>query len=140
MKKVISIFLLFIMLASSSGVTMATHLCGEHVAKMAITFGQTDLNCGMDQMEMDCTKENSHTGHQFQGKGCCENQYASMEFDEATTTKIVLKSIQLDFLVAFAYTYLGINPFAVDADTQYLNYSPPKLSQDIHVLYQSFLI
>ncbi|GAB3343234.1 hypothetical protein GCM10027429_33560 [Marivirga atlantica] len=128
------------MLASSSGVTMATHLCGEHVAKMAITFGQTDLDCGMDQMEMGCINENNHTGHQFQKKGCCENQYASIESDDATTTKIVLKSIQLDFLVAFAYTYLSIDPFAVDADIHYLSYSPPKLRQDFPVLFQSFLI
>ncbi len=128
------------MLASSSGVTMAAHLCGGYVAEMAITFGHTDLDCGMDQVEMDCTNENSHAGHQFQRKGCCENQYASIESDDATTTKIVLESIQLDFIVAFAYAYFGIDSFAVDTNTQYLSYSPPKLRQDIPVLHQVFLI
>lgn len=140
MKKAISIFLLFIMLASSSGVTLATHFCGGHIAEMAITFGATDLDCGMEQMEMDCTNENSHTGHHFQSNSCCENQNATIASDDATTTKIVLESIQQDFILAFAYTYFGINPFALDANKDYISYCPPELRQDIPVLHQSFLI
>jgi hypothetical protein len=117
---------------------MATHLCGGHVADMAFSFGHIDLDCGMDQMAMDCANENSHTGEQFQRKGCCENQYASIESDDATTTKVVLESLQINLLIALAN--FDLDPFAVDSDTHYLRYSPPKLRHDLPVLFQSFLI
>lgn len=128
------------MLASSSGVAMATHYCGGQAVKSAFMLGHSSLDCGMKNMDTPCEKD-ADAEPQVRREKCCENHYLSIDTDDIIINSYqVLKSLDLTFVVALTYTYLGLNPFETDNNTPYLNYSPPLLEQDIRILHQSFLL
>lgn len=61
MKRFLSIFLLFLYLVSSIGVTVSAHYCGGNLASLA--FCQTDLKCCCDEKNdgktNDCCRDES---------------------------------------------------------------------------------
>lgn len=128
------------MLSSNVGVTMGTHLCGGMAVKTALMLGHSDLDCGMEQMEMDCVNSPEQGAATLTKSKCCDNHYTSVESDDAVFSKTSLGSVNFEFLVAFAYTYAGIDLFVQDNSTPYTYYSPPLLKQDRPVLFQSFLL
>lgn len=139
MKRFISIFLSLLMLASSSGVTLATHYCGGEAAKSAILLGHSDLNCDMEKMDEAC--ENDAKVHpQLKSQQCCENHYTSVDADDTITPKQVLNSPDLKFFAAFVFTYLELNSSDTNNINPFLSYSPPLLTQDVCILHQSFLL
>lgn len=142
MKKFLSIFLSILLLASSTGVTMATHYCGGLAVKSQLMLGLAGLDCGMNDMDKEkgCETEDDSSESHIKTENCCENQYLSIDSEDTVITKLSIHSPVLKFFLALAFTYLGLPPTEVDHTTPYLNYSPPLLAQDIPVLHQSFLL
>ncbi len=142
MKKFLSIFLSILLLASSAGVTMATHYCGGQAMVSQLMLGLAGLDCGMNDMDKDtaCKTEDGSSESHLKTENCCENQYLSIDSEDTVITKLSFHSPDLKFFLALAFTYLGLHYTGVDHTTRYLNYSPPLLAQDIPVLHQSFLL
>ena len=142
MKKFLSIFLSILLLASSTGVTLATHYCGGMAVESQLMLGLAGLDCGMNDMDKDtgCKNQSEDSISHLKAENCCENHYVSIDSEDTVITQLVLHSPDFKFFVAFAFTYLGLQLSEVDHNTPYLNYSPPLLAQDIPVLYQSFLL
>ncbi len=135
-KKIISIALIIILIASNIGLSMNTHFCGGKAVETSFSIGIDRLTCGMPQSEK--TPLSSETS--FQAKPCCEDQHQVLEVDEKAEAKTITSVISVPFLVA--YTTLFILPaFAVDVEKPHFPYySPPIPKQDAQVLFQSFLI
>lgn len=91
LKKHISIFLGFLILISSFGLTFTVHYCKEEIASISLFF-QKEEPCVSEKS--CCAKEDSHDS-------CCSNKLVKVE---KKSDDIIVKSFQLDldnFVVAY---------------------------------------
>lgn len=135
MQKVISIVLIILMLASSTGVTYAKHFCGDFEVLSTLTFGKKNLTCGMSMEADDCDDSDSKS---YQ---CCENKYENVDTDDNYSLSSFDVQINTHFIASFVSVFVLQQ---VDETSQsllfYANYTPPLIDKDIPVLYQVFTI
>jgi len=136
-KKIIAIFFLVLLLTSNAGLTLGTHFCGGHAMKSEIMLGHTSMKCGMESLSDDCALPME--AERISGS-CCENDYVSMQSEEAVSGKTVIGNLNLNFTIAFAFVFGGLNACTNPEHPGYADYSPPLLKQDRAVLYQHFLL
>ncbi len=135
MRKVISIFLSILLLASSSGIAYAQHFCGEYEMLSEITLGEKHLSCGMVMEVSSCDSS------EMEDRGCCDNHYTKVNTDDS----FVKASFDFNFDTTFVATFISV--FLVQQQDNYntkVNFfaesHPPPLEQDLQVLYETFLI
>ncbi|MBL3656279.1 HYC_CC_PP family protein [Fulvivirga sediminis] len=138
MKKLLSIFLAGLMLMASTGITLATHYCGGYAVESEIMLGQHMLGCVM-QMDTGCSSSKDQQVVK-PVNNCCDNDYQTVSADNTVLTKVALDAVNLQFLAAFTYTFLAIQPDYSLVEIHKTNDPPPLLDQDIHILNQSFLL
>lgn len=138
MKGFLSILLSVLLLAGSTGITIATHFCAGHAVKSKVQLGHTDLDCGMN-MDSECPSDNS-SDYILKSDNCCENHFQSIEADEMIKAQMAFKAVNLPFFIAFAYTLFDLITPEEQLPVLAGEYAPPILAQDIPVLYQSFLL
>lgn len=136
MKKIFSIFLSVLLLASTTGIGYAQHFCGGKKMLSEITLLSKDLSCGM---EMEKPSDNA-TAHLTEDH-CCENIVAHVKTD----TNFAKASFELDFQKVFIASFVTV--FVLQQveipshrDDYFAVYNPPPIDKDIPVLYQTFLI
>ena len=137
MRKLLAILLSLIVLFSSTGITLATHLCGGNAVDLQVLYGIADVGCGMEDQTPDPCPDNQQT-FDLNVKSCCDDLMATIDIDEYNLQ--LLKAVNIPFIVALAATSLNPYTFQSEKQTGYLNYSPPLLEQDIPVLHQVFLL
>lgn len=127
MKKIISILLAFIFLFSTTGVTFATHYCGDKAINYKIVFLLNDKH--------DCV------GCEMK-KGCCRDEIKNLKIQDDFVSsyfgiqKVEKKLFDFSFLIPHPYFYFQpINLFIK-------NVSPPfrRFKVDIPILVKSFRI
>ena len=127
--KISSFLLAFLVLFSTFSFTVEKHFCGEFL--MDVSFiGHTD-GCDMGMDETAIIKKNCCTDEVHHIQGQDELQQTSV--DEFNFS-------QEQFLVSF---YISYNDLFIENEskkTYYRDSSPPDISTDYQVLYQSFLI
>lgn len=138
MKKVISIFLTVLMLASSSGIGYAQHFCGKMKMDAEITFGEKNLTCAMDSAVDDCEAEDDATS---QHNDCCKDQITKIQTDE----NFAKASFNLKHFKTFVATFVSVFvlqkvEFASPENSIYKEYKPPLIERDFNILYDTFLI
>lgn len=122
------------------GFAVATHYCGGMAVESKLVFGDHNLDCGMADMDQKpCTTDPS-TLPEIKKKPCCENEYQSLDVEDDYKPSIVYSGISLDFVVAFTYAFFDWTGPSQSLSSQYANYYPPPIEQDIAVLYQVFRI
>ena len=125
------------MLVSSSGLTLATHFCRSHAVKSELSFGDSDLNCGM-KMTSSCEKESSDKTQLK--RNCCHNEYMTIDVDDEFQNQYVNINVNTHFLVSFFQVFI-VQPTKVAEKQEVFVYaSPPPKKQNKQVLFQSFLI
>ncbi len=129
-----------VMLASSMGVTLATHYCDGQAVESRLSLGIGALKCGMEDMDNTCPNEKDSKQTHIETKSCCENQYETIDSDDTLITKFAHRAVDLHFFIAFINTYFSLAPAQSGFTTSYLSYSPPSPEQDVQVLYQAFLL
>lgn len=140
-KRILSIFLILVILVINSGLTFITHYCGGKAVKSSISLVHADLSCGMTPTEkQSCTNDN-HI-EVIQEKGCCENEYTSISVENNYNKSEVVASSLIDFkiIVAFAYSFVSNYLFLPEEKQSFESYHPPSIEQDISVLHQVFII
>ena len=139
MKKALSIFLSALLLFSSTGFTVSNHYCKGSLEKVKIGFSSENLSC--DMMKTDATCEKHQSKKKMTKTTCCSNQFIHFSLQD-TFEKVSPKTIEFnpDFLLAYTFVSIGIDPFAKEKAHTFLFYSPPQLDRDIPILVQSFLI
>lgn len=130
----VSAFVLSLMvLFSSFGFTVSTHLCGGEKIMSAVGFVKTDLTCGMKKRATSCPNKD-----EIQST-CCQNihEYHHIE-DNVSKEKTEI------FIPDFAPVFfdIGLTPlFDLALNQTYFNdFSPPLIVKDFRVALQTFLI
>lgn len=104
-----------------------------------LTLGQVHTNCGMESLGKPC--ENNDISSLGKSNSCCQDEYISLDTDDATDHKVAVEQVNPEFVLALTFSFLGVDPFSQDTNNlTYRDYSPPLYQQDRQVLFQSFLI
>jgi hypothetical protein len=136
-KIIFSISLAFLVLFSSIGMAKTTHFCMGHAMKSDFGFSPKHLDCGM---AMDMDHEESDSKSEKSTQSCCENITEHLQVDEDVQLKKLDIKLTLNFTVALVQVFVfGLEPFDADQPT-FSFYTSPPLNQDIHVLFEQFLI
>lgn len=128
MRKITAIVLAFLLVLSTSGITISKHFCMGELIK--VSFYEEVDTC-FDYMGM--SKENR--------MNCCEEVVEEYKADELSKTSVNIKlknSHQL--LATIAYLIIDNGLISNNLVQVKLNYKPPLIEQDIPILTQSFLI
>lgn len=139
--RIISLTMAFLLLLSSSGISMDVHFC-QGKFKRANLLGKAKTCEQVNDCLIKCGKEikSCHSdGEDGDHKGCCENQSVQLDldFDAADITPTDLSKTQKQFLTAFTYTYV-LNLVPTKDKPKFTTYIPPPLEKDISILFQIF--
>ncbi|WP_435414454.1 HYC_CC_PP family protein [Polaribacter aestuariivivens] len=128
--KIISIILAFLVLFSTFSFTVESHFCGDFLMDISFT-GNAEV-CESDIVDDFSIKM----------KDCCSDEIHKIEgqdeLQHASELKFDLKKQQ--FLTAFLISYKDLFIESTSEKTVFQDFSPPDISIDYQVLYQSFLI
>ena len=139
MKRLIALFLAFLLLTSNIGFAMATHFCGGHAVKSKLAIGMIDLDCGMAQMDTECENK-PPKGITIKSEPCCNNDYQSLQTDDDYTSGLVHVKLHPDFVTAFMPSFFNVSVLPEKTKNLFSCHSPPPSGKNIQVLFQTFLI
>lgn len=120
------------------GFSFAAHYCGGKAVKMNLVLDSYTLDCGMKKMKPSCENEQDETN--VKKKGCCENEMFSLQVEDDYQRSLNQPSLDFDFVFSFVHTFIQVLASQIDLKAPFAEYSPPLRSQDVLVLFQSFLI
>jgi hypothetical protein len=106
MKKLLSILLVGLIIASSVHLTIATHYCGNTFEGYKVSISGEKASCGMEPTAPACTD------HKSIGHNCCTDKIASYLVNDnySPATFHFFKIAQSNFVVLFGTTnYLTYN-------------------------------
>lgn len=104
----------------------------------AIGFSTTEIECEMAKKKPNCHSEQESSKHEE--NDCCDEEFELLVLDQELQKVQLASDYSPEFVVSLVYTFLGISFFPIENHTNYQDYPPPILRQDLQVLYQSFLI
>lgn len=141
MKKIIALSLSLILLLSNVGFSVATHYCGGHAVKSALTLGGETVDCGMKE-DAGTPHECQRARHTLGVRHCCDNVQQVIHTDNSRPASLITLN--------FGYSgEMGLTPYlffsslsASDcATSSVIPYLPPPLpARNVQVLFQTFLI
>ena len=109
-----------------------------------------DFGCDMVAME-DCDtevptcpmhqkKQEDPTKQNLKADNCCDNQFTELKIKDNFQSEKTIEQLNIDFLIAFVYTFTQLNFNEHVSPVTYYDISPPIPLVDIIVRVQSFLI
>tara|TARA_R110002050_G_scaffold33007_2_gene84446 strand:+ start:28756 stop:29100 length:345 start_codon:yes stop_codon:yes gene_type:complete len=111
------------------------------IADVSIGLSTEAHKCDMADMDGPCEHDSHPKGCNMDPVDCCSDDFVQIQFNESfNSSKAVQTELNTDFVVAFTIVYLNLYNFQSASYSDYMDYSPPLLQQDISVLFQSFLI
>lgn len=123
MQKIVSIFLIFLLLLSSVGVAISKHYCGEILQTVSVK--ETASPC--------CEKEGMPDN-------CCSDQISIEKAEVLQLSKLTLNlSFSPYILYIVAYSLSSTDGLEQNFFVSFFN-SPPITEQEIFILVQSFLL
>lgn len=134
-KKITSIFIVFLLLLSTSHLSFATHFCGGHAAKHALLVDANDFGCGMED---EITHEETDECN-VQNK-CCDTESIDLSIQDSFQLSISKDVSEHQVIMATVASILFTIPLTDKNVDLYPDYQPPLYEKDIPVLFQSFLI
>ncbi|MDN5204796.1 hypothetical protein QQ008_25625 [Fulvivirgaceae bacterium BMA10] len=135
--KISSFFLAILVLAGSTGFTVNKHYCQGELQK--VTFTEKVKQCPM------CTKKRElppcHKHMDTSDEKCCQNETELLKVEDYNKAPKVNPEHKISFeFITLAQIILLDLSFDSIPQSEYLNYKPPLIAQDIPVLVQSFLL
>lgn len=134
MKKIFSVILSLVILVTSMGFTVSSHVCGGKKVKTVLSIGSSDVSCGMEKKANNCSTK------PIMKKNCCEDEVLLIQNDEDYTQQLTNFDFSPDFLIAYFTSYIELFENETIETDFFTDHSPPPLIKDIPVLVQSFLI
>ena len=135
LRRIISSFLILIVLIGTVGVSYDSHFCGGRFIKSKISFIPTTLSCGMKIVKQNKSEQNRDSFSRV----CCSNEHSSFELGD---NFIEGQSGQLLFVNNLEIPEGIFEEFTELKGTRYefLGYSPPPQRENKLTLHQTFLI
>lgn len=137
MKTLVSISLAILVLFSTIGMAKTTHFCMGHAMKSELGFGEKHLDCGME-MPMDHSENKQD--NQKDLSSCCENITEHLQIDEDVQLKKFEVKIELNFALALVQVFIFGIDSSLQENPEFPHYSSPPPVEDLHVLYETYLI
>ncbi|MBL4592306.1 MAG: hypothetical protein JKX68_00655 [Flavobacteriales bacterium] len=134
MKNIFSVILSLVILVTSMGFTVSSHICGGKKVKTVVSLGVADVSCGMEKVANNCATE------QQMRSNCCQDEFELIQNDEDYTQQLTEVDFSNNFLIAFITSYVELFQNETTDVDFFADHSPPSLIRDIPVLVQSFLI
>lgn len=134
LQKIGGTLLALLVLFSSLSFTVDRHYCGDHLVDTSY-FGKADTCAAEKVKEVNLNKTT------IKKKSCCKDVTEFIEapnFEKKELVKITQK--QIDFTIAFVYSYINIYKETQLEKEFYKDFSPPDFQKDFQVLHQVFLI
>ena len=123
MKRIASILVLFILIASTVGVVINKHYCGGNLASISLFSSSGPCGCGDKNMD----------------EGCCQDKASIVQLDEDYNSSSFELNISSDY--ATMSLAQSVNSFILKINTaNYQRYIPPLIERDIPLFVQSFLL
>ena len=121
----------FLTLFSTLSFTVEKHICNGSIADVAV----------FDELERCNMPEENHVNdlQGFEKESCCKDEIHYVQGSNAEL-KVSQKLQAKVFAVLFTYTHLNLFESSIKDSHSFLNYNPPKVVKDIHVIYETFLI
>jgi hypothetical protein len=127
------------MLISQLGIAMNTHFCGDIAVKSALSIGEEHLDCGMANMDTDCDLDESDHDN-LSSQSCCKNLHQVLNSDDNFKNQVNEIQFSTNFIVVFVQSYINALEEIHEDRNKFHFESPPTVTTDIQVLYQTFLI
>lgn len=135
-RSILTTLLALLVLVSSTSFSVNMHVCGGHVASVALV--QKAAPCPMELMP-PC---HNSMHQEKKSNGCCEDKSVDFEGKDFSS-KVEHISLELQntsWIAELHYVISIVIPSSVKAHQSFTLYKPPLLSQDISVLVHSFQI
>ena len=136
-----SLFLAVLVLAGSTGFTVNKHYCQGELQK--VTFTEKVKQCPMctKKQELPPCHKHMDPSTAFSDEKCCQNETELLKVEDYNKAPKVNLEHKISFeFIALAQIILLDFSFDSTSQSEYLNYKPPLIAQDIPVLVQSFLL
>jgi hypothetical protein len=119
MKKIFSIVLAGLIIASSVHLTIATHYCGGSFEAFRLSVSQEKAGCGMELRHPACEKGKS-IGH-----NCCTDKLASYLINDSYSPASFhfVKTVSADFAILFGIT--NYTALQIPVSDLQITHSPP---------------
>lgn len=108
-----------------------------HEMKSELGFGEIHLDCGM-AMPMDHSEKGQDS--QKDPNSCCENITEHLQVDEDFQQKKFEIKLDLNFAMAFVQVFIFGLDVSRQENPELHHYNSPPPFEDLHVLYETFLI
>ena len=130
-----------VLLASSAQLSFNAHYCGGDMVKYSFSLGVEHLECGMASGEKEhCSAEEGHAKSHWQSEPCCNNQHAQLQMLDELIAQKSGTVLQTSYLSAFAHSFISSVHFPVSSRPVEHYYPPPPQSENLQVLFQTFII
>lgn len=134
MKQFFLVILSLVILVTSMGFTVSSHICGGRSVRTLISIGRADVSCGMEKDVSECSTNS------IMKNNCCQDIFQLIQNDENYTQQHTSLDFFPNFLVAFVTSYVELIKYEQLKDDFILNKYPPPVVKDIPILIQSMLI
>ena len=140
-RRLLLLVLTFLVLVSSTGISVGMHLCGGELQDLAF-FG-SEADCPMEQQKTAQPACHNVPASDHATDNCCDDHtlvFAHADATPDTKIQLLTKALDLKFVAAFQAVILQL--FAPEAALKpaYALYTSPPLARDIPVLVQAFLL
>lgn len=123
-----------VVMFSTMSFSINKHYCMDHLVDVSVIFPAD--SCGMDMMTTPDTE-----GEQFSTTPCCSEENIAIEGqDEINTADSISVEINKNFVAAFVYTFSALYVDEFKERPEYKDYSPPLITKDLPVIYETYLI
>ena len=109
-----------------------------HAVDSAFTIGESELSCGM--MEMDITCDFADGAMTLIPQSCCDNDHISIQIKDDYQVDADNITIEKQFLYAFTFAFLSFSLTNHDSTFKFSTSHSPPLGTDRQSLYQTFLL
>lgn len=93
----------------------------------------------MPEMDEGCETPASHET-KISKNSCCDDQFQDLTIEDEFKSKAEKSTISLEFVSAYVFTSLIVNPDNDEINPSFKFYLTPPIERDIPVLVQSFLL
>lgn len=133
-QKITSFIMALVVMFSTMSFAINKHYCMDHLVDVSVIFPAD--SCGMDMMTTPPAE-----GEQFNASPCCSEEHIAIEGqDEINTTDSLSIEISKSFVAAFVYTFNALYVEEFSEQPEYKDYSPPLITKDLPVIYETYLI
>ncbi|GIV33746.1 MAG: hypothetical protein KatS3mg031_1281 [Chitinophagales bacterium] len=135
--RIINIPLAVLILLLSAGVSIDLHYCKNELRKISLFSSAGSCH---DNFKSCCASRQQKTCHrEDHDDNCCKNETRFVKYDQQYTVEQVAQvGVKLPVAACGSLALFDIRDISENS-TEYLNYKPPLIPEDIPVLLQTFL-